>query len=78
MPPDGKRIAAAGSSSRRLSLVDLPVGILAHSASFPAAPSKALFAVALALDEDKNLVGLPNERSSAIVGNQWTLSILDR
>ena len=71
MPPDAKRSAANDSSSYRLRLVDLPVGLLAYTASFLAAPSKALFAVALALDGDENLVGLPNEMSSAIVGNQW-------
>jgi hypothetical protein len=53
-----------------LLLSDLPNGILEHTASFLSAPSKALFAVAL--DENKS-ASLPNEneRSSAIVGNQW-------
>ncbi|KAK1740864.1 ankyrin repeat domain-containing protein, partial [Skeletonema marinoi] len=67
-----RRIVAAGSSSQSIScLSDLPSGILAHAASFLAAPSKALFAVAL----DGNSAVSSNERSSAIVGNQW--SILD-
>jgi len=74
-PPDVKRrrISAAGSSPRGIRcLTDLPSGILAHAASFLAAPSKALFAVAL----DGNSAVSPNERSSAIVSsNQW--SILD-
>ncbi len=45
-------------------------GILAHAANFLAAPSKALFAVAL--DED-SVVTSNNDRSSAIVGNQWDI-----
>eukprot|EP00984_Skeletonema_dohrnii_P018369 scaffold8557_cov100-Skeletonema_dohrnii-CCMP3373.AAC.9 len=73
-PPDIKRrrIAAAGGSPQRIRcLTNLPSGILAHAASFLAEPSKALFAVAL----DGNSAASTNERSSAIVGNQW--SILD-
>ncbi len=60
-----RRIAAANGAPQ--CLVDLPSGILAHAASFLAAPSKALFAVAL----DKNSAVTSNERSTAIVGNQW-------
>eukprot|EP00984_Skeletonema_dohrnii_P018363 scaffold8557_cov100-Skeletonema_dohrnii-CCMP3373.AAC.3 len=73
-PPDIKRrrISAADGSPRGIRcLTDLPSGILAHTASFLAEPSKALFAVAL----DGNSAASPNERSSAIVGNQS--SILD-
>ena len=69
-PPDVKRrrlSTADGSSQGRRYLTDLPSGILAHVASFLAAPSKVLFAVAL----DENSAAQPNERSSAIVGNQW-------
>eukprot|EP00984_Skeletonema_dohrnii_P005621 scaffold1983_cov84-Skeletonema_dohrnii-CCMP3373.AAC.1 len=69
-PTDNKRrrIAAAGGSPQEVRcLTDLPSGILAHAASFLAAPSKALFAIAL----DENSDASPNERSSAIVGNQW-------
>eukprot|EP00984_Skeletonema_dohrnii_P004632 scaffold1635_cov124-Skeletonema_dohrnii-CCMP3373.AAC.6 len=63
-----RRIVAAGSSSQSISCIsDLPSGILAHAASFLAAPSKVLFAVAL----DENSAVSTNERSSAIVGNQW-------
>ena len=50
------------------SLSDLPSGILAHAASFlaaPSSPSRALFAIAL----DENSVVTPNEKSSAIIGN---------
>eukprot|EP00986_Skeletonema_menzelii_P008188 scaffold3381_cov144-Skeletonema_menzelii.AAC.3 len=71
-PPDVKRrrlSATNGDSQGIRSLIDLPSGILAHAASFLAAPSKALFAIAL----DKNSVAVPNERSSAIVGNQWDI-----
>ena len=61
-----RRLAADGSAHHEVGcLIDLPSGILAHAASFLAAPSKALFAVAL----DAN----PSERSSAIVGNQWNV-----
>eukprot|EP00984_Skeletonema_dohrnii_P023986 scaffold13088_cov77-Skeletonema_dohrnii-CCMP3373.AAC.4 len=70
-PIDNKRrrIAAADDSSQRIGcLTDLPSGILAHAASFLAAPSKALFAIALAEDSAVST----NERSSAIVGNQWS------
>ena len=69
-PPDMKRrrISAADCSPRGIrSLTDLPSGILAHAASFLAEPSKALFAIAL----DDDSAASPNERSSAIVGNQW-------
>jgi len=71
-PPDIKRrrISAADGSPQDVScLSDLPSGILAHAASFLAAPSRALFAVAL----DENPAALPNERSSAIVGSQWDI-----
>ena len=71
-PPDVKRrrlSATDGDPQGIRSLIDLPSGILAHAASFLAAPSKALFAIAL----DKNSVAVPNERSSAIVGNQWDI-----
>ena len=66
-PPDVKRrrISAGDSpheGTRRL--CDLPSGILAHAASFLAAPSRALFAIAL----DKDSTVATNERSSAIVG----------
>ena len=48
-PPDIKRrriSAAADSSTQGIScLSNLPSGILAHSASFLASPSRALFAV---------------------------------
>jgi hypothetical protein len=73
-PPDVKRrrLSTDDTTPQGIrSITDLPTGILAHAASFLAAPSKALFAVALALDEDENSVSLPNEMSSAIVGNQW-------
>eukprot|EP00985_Skeletonema_marinoi_P001863 scaffold758_cov116-Skeletonema_marinoi.AAC.4 len=73
-PIDNKRrrISAAGDSPQSIRcLTDLPSGILAHAASFLAEPSKALFAIAL----DGNSAVSPNERSAAIVGNQW--SILD-
>ena len=52
------------------SLSDLPSGILAHTASFlaaPSSPSRALFAIAL----DENSAVIPNERSSAIIGDSW-------
>eukprot|EP00984_Skeletonema_dohrnii_P020802 scaffold10223_cov96-Skeletonema_dohrnii-CCMP3373.AAC.10 len=71
-PTDNKRrrISAADGSHQGVScLSDLPSGILAHAASFLAAPSKVLFAVAL----DENSDALPNERSAAIVGNQWDI-----
>ena len=69
-PPDVKRrrLSAADSSPQGIRcLAGLPSGILAHAASFLAAPSKALLAVAL----DENSAVTSNERSSAIVGNQW-------
>ena len=67
-PADVKRrriTAADGPHEGNKRLVDLPTGILAHAASFLAAPSRALFAIAL-----ENSAATPNERSSAIVGNQ--------
>jgi len=69
-PPDVKRrrLSAANTKHQNVRrITDLPSGILAHAASFLTDPSKALFAIAL----DKNSVAVPNERSSAIVGNQW-------
>ena len=69
-PPDVKRrrLPTADSSLQGvICLSDLPSGILAHAASFLAAPSRALFAIAL----DENSVITPNERSSVIVGNHW-------
>eukprot|EP00984_Skeletonema_dohrnii_P020801 scaffold10223_cov96-Skeletonema_dohrnii-CCMP3373.AAC.9 len=71
-PPDIKRrrISAADGSPQDVSyLSDLPSGILAHAASFLAAPSRALFAVAL----DEKSAASPNERSAAIVGSQWDI-----
>ena len=65
-----RRISAAGGSHQDISsLTDLPNGILAHVASFLAAPSRALFAVAL---EDENSAVSTNERSAAI-GSQWDI-----
>jgi len=67
--PDVKRrrITVAESSPQGIiRLTDLPSGILTHAATFLAAPSKALFAVALGENS-------PNERSLAIVGNQWDI-----
>jgi len=58
----------SSSAADCLLLSDLPNGILEHAATFLSAPSRALFAVAL--DENKSAAS-PNERSSAIVGNQW-------
>eukprot|EP00984_Skeletonema_dohrnii_P018372 scaffold8557_cov100-Skeletonema_dohrnii-CCMP3373.AAC.12 len=69
-PPDIKRrrISAADGSPRGIRcLTGLPSGILAHAASFLAVPSMALFAIAL----DDDSAASPNERSAAIVGNQW-------
>ena len=64
----GRCLSTADSSPQGVTcLSDLPSGILALAASYLAAPSRALFAVAL----DENSAVLPNERSSAIVGNQW-------
>ena len=71
-PPDVKRrrLSTANTSPQGIRrLTDLPSGILAHAASFLAAPSKALFAIAL----DENSAVTINERSSAIVGNQWDI-----
>ena len=70
-PPDVKRrrlSAADGDPHVNRSLSDLPIGILEQTASFLAAPSRALFAIAL--DENSTITPL-NARSSAIVGNQW-------
>ena len=65
-----RRLSAANDRHQGNSrLTDLPSGILAHAASFLASPSKALFAVAL----DENSAVLPNERSSAIIGNEWNV-----
>jgi FtsZ-binding cell division protein ZapB len=50
-----------------ISLVDLPIGILDHTASFFAAPSRALFAVALFNNENY----LPGENYSSIAGTDW-------
>ncbi len=50
-------------------LVDLPIGILEHTASFLAAPSRALFAVAVALSNNEN--NLPGENYSSIAGSDW-------
>eukprot|EP00984_Skeletonema_dohrnii_P034038 scaffold32814_cov144-Skeletonema_dohrnii-CCMP3373.AAC.2 len=76
VPPNKRRriSAADGSPQRIRCLIDLPSGILAHAASFLAAPSRALFAFAL----DENSAVSPNERSAAIVGSQWdTLDFQD-
>ena len=69
-PPHVKRrriTAFDGPNEGNRCITDLPSGILAHSSTFLAAPSKALFAIAL----DENLAVPHNERSSAIVGNNW-------
>ena len=71
-PPDVKRrrlSAADGDHHVIRSLTDLPTGILEQTASFLAAPSRALFAIAL--DENSATTSSPNERSSVIIGNQW-------
>ncbi len=65
--PYGKRRRITAAVDAPKYLTNLPSGILAHAASFLAAPSKALFAVAL----DENSGVTCNERSTAIVGNQW-------
>ena len=62
-----RRIAAANGAPQ--CLIDLPTGIFAHAAGFLAAPSRALFAVAL--DEDSGVTF--DQRSSAIVGNKWDI-----
>jgi hypothetical protein len=50
-------------------LGDLPIGILEHTASFLAAPSRALFAIALATEENNNP---PGENYSSIAGaDDW-------
>ncbi|KAL7447822.1 hypothetical protein ACHAWC_000131, partial [Mediolabrus comicus] len=49
-------------------LSDLPIGILELTASFLAAPSRALFAVALATDENNNP---RNENYSSVAGSDW-------
>jgi hypothetical protein len=52
-------------------LSDLPNGLLAHTATFLSAPSRALLAVAL--DVESSAAFSPNERSSAIiVGSEWS------
>ena len=69
-PPDTKRrrlSAVDGPHQDAMCLTDLPSGILALAASFLAAPSRALFVIAL----DENSAVMPSERSSAIVGNEW-------
>ena len=69
-PPDVKkrRLSTTNTSPQGIRcIIELPTGILAQTASFLAAPSKALFAVTL----DENSAVTINERSSAIVGNQW-------
>ncbi len=66
-----RRTTAADAFSQGIScLSDLPSGILAHAASFLAAPSKVLLAVAL--DENSDVSDLPSEMASAIVGNEWS------
>ncbi len=67
------QIAPAISSKRRKTkqdvaacLSDLPIGILQHVGSFFAAPSRALFAIALT----KNTIS-PNENPLSIVGSDW-------
>ncbi|KAL7451731.1 hypothetical protein ACHAWC_003540 [Mediolabrus comicus] len=47
---------------------DLPIGILEHAASFLSAPSRALFAVALANDKNNPQ---SEGQSSSIVGTDW-------
>ncbi len=69
-----KRRKTDGSSVK--SLVDFPVGILGHMASFLAAPSRALFAVTLTIDHatatdhatDPNR---PSDRLLSIAGSDW-------
>jgi len=65
---DSNKIRRRGSATDDCCLLsDLPSGILEHTATFLAPPSRALFALAL----DLNSAKLPNERSSAIAGNRW-------
>ena len=47
-------------------LVDLPIGILEHTAGFLAAPSRALFAVALTISHNPS-----GENYSSIAGSDW-------
>ena len=49
-------------------LGDLPIGILEHMASFLAAPSRALFSIALTIDGNNNP---PSENYSSIAGSDW-------
>eukprot|EP00986_Skeletonema_menzelii_P018661 scaffold26675_cov182-Skeletonema_menzelii.AAC.3 len=50
-PPKRRRLSAANTKHQNVRCIsDLPSGILAHAASFLAAPSKALFAIALDAD----------------------------
>eukprot|EP00985_Skeletonema_marinoi_P011874 scaffold5632_cov146-Skeletonema_marinoi.AAC.4 len=76
-------MAAANVSSKRRRLLgdasledfiscllsDLPSGILTHVANYLAPPSRALFAAALATNQN---AAASDERNSAIVGNEWT------
>ncbi|KAK1740838.1 hypothetical protein QTG54_008090 [Skeletonema marinoi] len=76
-------MAAANVSSKRRRLLgdasledfiscllsDLPSGILTHVANYLDAPSRALFAAALATNQN---AAASDERNSAIVGNEWT------
>jgi hypothetical protein len=67
---DSNKIRRRGSATDDCCLLsDLPSRILEHTATFLAPPSRALFALAL----DLNSAKLPNERSSAIAGNQWDI-----
>ena len=52
-------------------LVDLPIGILEHAASFLAPPSRALFAVALTTNENNNSPDEVECGYSSIAGNEW-------
>ena len=69
------KMTTISSSKRRKSrhhdiascLVDLPIGILEHTASFLAAPSRALFSVALSTNENNT----PSGNYSSIAGSNW-------
>jgi hypothetical protein len=52
-------------------LVDLPIGILEHMASFLAAPSRALFSIALTIDENNNPPSEVEIGYSSVAGSDW-------
>ena len=65
-----RRLLGGGPSPGIKCLSDLPNGVLTHAACYLDAPARAFFAASLAINQNADAAS--DERSSAIVGDEWS------